>query len=684
MMPPPPPPEEHHYVGRWSILHSKMKSIPDSLGQKRGSILIEHMPDIHKLTSSQIITTIREEPASPVDDASDNSSMGGAGSGNGHTVVVAATDHGSGSPRQPSDGLVFTGIKMFNDKPKRGVDFFVGIHLLEKTPASISEFLHTCTLLNKRSIGDYLGESDQFCIDTLEAFIARFNFQDLDFDMALRQLLYCFRLPGEAQKIDRIMLRFANQFYKDNIKSGIFEDPDAVYILAFAIIMLNTDLHSPSIKSTLTKQRFIRSLTGINNGKDLQLEYLEDLYDRILSDEIKLDPSQAQFPYAVKKGWLYIRSKGKVTDKWSKKWCILNDGSLYFFRKPTDTIPIRYLHPTVITQQGKEVKGRKNCFMLNHSSQFTELIHHTKQFTVKSLAALQREQRPIYEKLAQRDQARPAYFWDSLLMSMDGGGGIGTGVRLEAVDDLDTESISSLDTISEHSAPSSYYDEDTGSISSSPFDSSPFSSSVPQPHVQYLNIRDPKKKGFSLKIGKERKQDTSHSHSSSTTTSSGNSTHVQSSPMHTPPTTSGVLTPSSSSSSTRPHSTHYSGRPLGIIRTSSFQSLTPSSNNHSNSSSASGTPNMAPPVLVTPPPPIDLLGTNDPRDISANNSNSNNNNNIDYHLKQLQIKMSKSAKKHSTCLLLSTDTRREMESWTRLIITQFQKQQQPPRVIPTA
>ena len=42
------------------------------------------------------------------------------------------------------------------------------------------------------------------------------DFGGVDFDVALRTFLDGFRIPGEAQKIDRIVLAFANLFWAAN------------------------------------------------------------------------------------------------------------------------------------------------------------------------------------------------------------------------------------------------------------------------------------------------------------------------------------------------------------------------------------------------------------------------------------------------------------------------------------
>ena len=65
--------------------------------------------------------------------------------------------------------------------------------------------------LNKTMIGDYLGERSDFNEAVLKAFVELHDFTDLILVQALRQFLWSFRLPGEAQKIDRMMESFAQR-----------------------------------------------------------------------------------------------------------------------------------------------------------------------------------------------------------------------------------------------------------------------------------------------------------------------------------------------------------------------------------------------------------------------------------------------------------------------------------------
>jgi len=56
-------------------------------------------------------------------------------------------------------------------------------------------------------------------------------------------------MPGEAQKIERLMEVFSGRYVQCNPDVMTkFHSNDTVFIMAFAIILLNTDLHTPNIK----------------------------------------------------------------------------------------------------------------------------------------------------------------------------------------------------------------------------------------------------------------------------------------------------------------------------------------------------------------------------------------------------------------------------------------------------
>lgn len=61
-------------------------------------------------------------------------------------------------------------------------------------------------------IGDYLGQHEDFPVSVMHAYVDSMKFSGMKFSTAIRELLSGFRLPGEAQKIDRIMEKFAERY----------------------------------------------------------------------------------------------------------------------------------------------------------------------------------------------------------------------------------------------------------------------------------------------------------------------------------------------------------------------------------------------------------------------------------------------------------------------------------------
>ncbi len=130
--------------------------------------------------------------------------------------------------------------------------------------------------------------SDEENVATMHAFVDMLDLSNMKFVDALRMYLQSFRLPGESQKIDRFMLKFAERYMGGN-PSTLFANADTAYILAFSVIMLNTDAHNKNFKQKrMTKQEFLRNNRGINDGQDLPAEFLSDVYDEIQTNEIKM------------------------------------------------------------------------------------------------------------------------------------------------------------------------------------------------------------------------------------------------------------------------------------------------------------------------------------------------------------------------------------------------------------
>ncbi|CAO2814800.1 unnamed protein product [Amaranthus hypochondriacus] len=184
------------------------------------------------------------------------------------------------------------GITLFNRKPSKGIEFLINTKKIGGSPEEVAAFLKNAAGLNPTIIGDYLGERDDFPLKVMHAYVDSFYFEKMDFGEAIRYFLRGFRLPGEAQKIDRIMEKFAERYCKCNPNS--FKTADTAYVLAYSVILLNTDAHNNMVKEKMTKADFIRNNRGIDDGKDLPEEYLGALYDQIVKDEIKMNAESSQ------------------------------------------------------------------------------------------------------------------------------------------------------------------------------------------------------------------------------------------------------------------------------------------------------------------------------------------------------------------------------------------------------
>jgi len=167
---------------------------------------------------------------------------------------------------------------------KSGLNFFIDNGFLKLDARDMARFLHeNSETLDKTQIGEVLGKEPDaafvkvdgadpenggkgFFLRVLHHYGERMDFTGLMFDDGIRLFLSGFRLPGEAQKIDRIMEKFAECFTRQN--PDVFPSADTAFILGFSVIMLNTDLHNPSIKPErrMTIESFIRNNKGIADG----------------------------------------------------------------------------------------------------------------------------------------------------------------------------------------------------------------------------------------------------------------------------------------------------------------------------------------------------------------------------------------------------------------------------------
>ncbi|RHZ59918.1 hypothetical protein Glove_360g53 [Diversispora epigaea] len=196
------------------------------------------------------------------------------------------------------------GAAKFNENPKQGIEFLESHGIIYNDPSvdkntSLALFLKSTPRLSKKLLGDFLSKPAN--IDILRAFVGLFDFDGKRIDEALREMLETFRLPGEAQQIERIMETFAATYFA----TGPLEvgSQDATFVLSYSVIMLNTDLHNPQVRRRMTIEDYMKNLRNVNNGKNFSSEYLHAIYDAIRKKEIIMPEEhegQLGFNYAWK------------------------------------------------------------------------------------------------------------------------------------------------------------------------------------------------------------------------------------------------------------------------------------------------------------------------------------------------------------------------------------------------
>ena len=129
-------------------------------------------------------------------------------------------------------------------------------HRKVSTLQYIAEFLYNNDSLDKEEIGEMIGAletktlfSERQHAQLLMLYVSQLNFTGQSFDTAFRHFLTDsgFRLPKEAQKIERLLMAFSKIFIKHNPHYFGGSDETAL-LLAYGMLMLNTDLHNPNMK----------------------------------------------------------------------------------------------------------------------------------------------------------------------------------------------------------------------------------------------------------------------------------------------------------------------------------------------------------------------------------------------------------------------------------------------------
>ncbi|XP_056273642.1 IQ motif and SEC7 domain-containing protein 3 isoform X2 [Pseudoliparis swirei] len=163
------------------------------------------------------------------------------------------------------------GLNLFNVNPERGVHFLITRGFVPDTAIGVAHFLLQRKGLSRQMIGEFLGNSK------------------LQFNRDVLDQRYCMCNPDVVQQ---------------------FHNPDTIFILAFAVVLLNTDMYSPNIKPQrkMGLDDFIRNLRGVDDGADIPREMVAGIYERIQQRELRSNEDHVTYVSHVEQSILGLKT----------------------------------------------------------------------------------------------------------------------------------------------------------------------------------------------------------------------------------------------------------------------------------------------------------------------------------------------------------------------------------------
>uniref|UniRef100_A0A8C5DTQ4 IQ motif and SEC7 domain-containing protein 3 n=1 Tax=Gouania willdenowi TaxID=441366 RepID=A0A8C5DTQ4_GOUWI len=204
------------------------------------------------------------------------------------------------------------GLNLFNVNPERGIHFLITRGFVPDTAIGVAHFLLQRKGLSRQMIGEFLGNSKlQFNRDVLDCVVDEMDFSGMELDEALRKFQAHVRVQGEAQKVERLIEAFSQRYCMCNPDVvQQFHNPDTIFILAFAVVLLNTDMYSPNIKPQrkMGLDDFIRNLRGVDDGADIPRDMVSGIYERIQQRELRSNEDHVTYVSRVEQSILGLKT----------------------------------------------------------------------------------------------------------------------------------------------------------------------------------------------------------------------------------------------------------------------------------------------------------------------------------------------------------------------------------------
>lgn len=199
----------------------------------------------------------------------------------------------------------------------------------EETPEGIAHVIRTTKGLNGSIIGDYLGKKENSQI--LIAYFMELDLKCHFIEAMRRSLSGPMFMPGEGQIIDHIIQTFSDCYIHQNPQ---YKNPNELFVLSFALVMLNSDLHNPNNPRPMTEKQFIENTKHSLSSNDFTDKELAEMYNEIKAHEFLFTTHTNDFWWEVApkiRGYLEKKSE-RAFSKWTKEFFVLTNSCLYYFK----------------------------------------------------------------------------------------------------------------------------------------------------------------------------------------------------------------------------------------------------------------------------------------------------------------------------------------------------------------
>ncbi|KAI8367231.1 hypothetical protein EDC96DRAFT_507371 [Choanephora cucurbitarum] len=159
---------------------------------------------------------------------------------------------------------------------------------------------------------------------------------------------------------------FAKQYYECN--PGLVDSPDAVYAVAFSILLLHTDAHNKNVRQKMNKDTFIMRTKIIEGGEGFPHEILDIIYDNIVMSEF----TYADHPQSTRNHSWFSKLKSTTdlhsqtnTNPWmidfaQKLEQLMPAENSYSYKRTLKPIPIMEIHLSLLKAKSLCLAGVKS------------------------------------------------------------------------------------------------------------------------------------------------------------------------------------------------------------------------------------------------------------------------------------------------------------------------------------